>query len=81
MGDVAAAIRDAGHESATVVGHDWGGFVAWMFAMQRPETTDQLVIFNLPHPRGVQRELAFNRQQKQNSAYARRFQTERRICN
>ena len=76
VGDIAAVIRDAGHESATVVGHDWGGFVAWMFAMQQPEMTDQLVIFNLPHPRGVQRELVFNRRQKQNSAYARRFQAE-----
>ena len=76
VGDIAAMIRDAGHESATVVGHDWGGFAAWMFAMRQPEMTNQLVIFNLPHPRGVQRELAFNRRQKQNSAYARRFQAE-----
>ena len=44
--------------------------------MRQPEMTDQLVIFNLPHPQGVQRELAFNRRQKQNSAYARRFQAE-----
>ena len=76
VSDIAAVIRDAGHESATVAGHDWGGFVAWMFAMRQPAMTDQLVIFNLPHPRGLQRELAFNRQQKQNSAYARRFQAE-----
>ena len=76
VSDIATVIRDAGHESATVAGHDWGGFVAWMFAMRQPAMTDQLVIFNLPHPRGLQRELAFNREQKQNSAYARRFQAE-----
>ncbi len=76
IGDVAAVIEDTGHESATVIGHDWGGAVAWQFAMQRPEMTDQLVVFNFPHPRGLQRELALNDQQNQNSAYARRFQAE-----
>ena len=76
VGDVAAVIEDTGHESATVVGHDWGGAVAWQFAMRRPEMTDQLVVFNFPHPRGLQRELALNEQQNQNSAYARRFQAE-----
>ncbi len=76
IGDVAAVISDTGHESATVVGHDWGGVVAWIFAMQRPEMTDRLVVFNFPHPRGLQRELALNPQQNENSAYARRFQME-----
>ncbi len=76
VGDVAAVIEDTGHESATIIGHDWGGAVAWQFAMQRPEMTDQLVVFNFPHPRGLQRELALNEQQNQNSAYARRFQAE-----
>ena len=76
VGDVAAVIEDTGHESATVVGHDWGGVVAWTFAMQRPDMTDQLVVFNFPHPRGLRRELALNDQQRENSAYARRFQTE-----
>ena len=74
VGDVAAVIEDTGNESATVVGHDWGGVVAWTFAMRRPEMTDQLVVFNFPHPRGLQRELARNDQQKENSAYARDFQ-------
>ena len=74
VGDVAAVIEDTGNESATVVGHDWGGVVAWTFAMRRPDMTDQLVVFNFPHPRGLQRELAFNDQQKENSAYARTFQ-------
>ncbi len=76
VGDVAAVIADTGHESATVLGHDWGGFVAWAFAMQRPELTNALVVFNAPHPRALQRELATNDQQEENSAYARRFQME-----
>ena len=76
VGDVEAVIRHLGRDRATIVGHDWGGFVAWQFAMTRPHMTERLIVFNLPHPRGLMRELALNRQQKINSAYARRFQEE-----
>lgn len=74
VGDVAAVIRHAGEESATVVGHDWGGIVAWHLAFTVPDMVDRLVILNLPHPRGLARELATNPEQRENSAYARRFQ-------
>jgi pimeloyl-ACP methyl ester carboxylesterase len=74
VGDVAAVIRDAGAERATIVGHDWGGIVAWQFAFERPEMTERLVVLNLPHPRGMTRELARNPEQRENSGYARRFQ-------
>ena len=59
---------------AVIVGHDWGGLVAWRFAMKYPELTDRLIILNLPHPRGLMRELAHNPQQQKNSQYARNFQ-------
>jgi pimeloyl-ACP methyl ester carboxylesterase len=42
--------------------------------MQHPELTERLVVLNLPHPRGLSRELANNPEQQKNSAYARRFQ-------
>jgi len=74
VSDVAAVIRDAGEESATIVGHDWGGMVAWQVAFNLPDMTDNLVILNLPHPRGLIRELASNPEQRQNSGYARTFQ-------
>lgn len=48
--DVAALIREAGEESAHIVGHDWGGAVAWMLAIQCPERVRSLVVCNLPHP-------------------------------
>jgi len=73
-GDVEAVIRHFGQEKAIVVGHDWGGAVAWMFAMSHPEMTDRLVICNLPHPKGFMRELAHNEEQQKNSQYARNFQ-------
>lgn len=74
VGDVEAVIRHFGRPKAVVVGHDWGGAVAWSFAMARPEMTDRLVVLNLPHPNGFMRELAANPEQRRNSAYARRFQ-------
>jgi pimeloyl-ACP methyl ester carboxylesterase len=75
-GDVAAVIKHLGHSNAIVVGHDWGGVVAWQLAMNMPQLVERLVILNLPHPRGLSRELAHNPEQQRNSAYARRFQEE-----
>jgi pimeloyl-ACP methyl ester carboxylesterase len=74
VGDVAAVIRHLGRDKATIVGHDWGGVVAWQFAMNLPAMTERLVILNLPHPRGLFRELQTNPEQIRNSEYARVFQ-------
>jgi len=74
VGDVAAVIKSLGKEKAIIVGHDWGGLVAWQFALFMPQMTDRLIILNLPHPRGLNRELARNPQQQKNSQYARDFQ-------
>ncbi len=76
VGDVAAVVKHLGREKAIIVGHDWGGIVAWTFAMAFPDKTDKLIILNLPHPRGLNRELAHNPAQQAASAYARRFQQE-----
>ena len=73
VSDVIAVIRDTGATQATVVGHDWGGAVAWQVAFNAPEVVQNLVILNLPHPNGMARELANNPEQQRNSAYARRF--------
>lgn len=74
VGDVVAVVKHFNREKAVIVGHDWGGMVAWSFAMSHPEMTDRLVILNLPHPNGLRRELANNPQQQANSQYARNFQ-------
>ncbi len=76
VSDVAAVIKHLGKDKAIIVGHDWGGMVAWTFAMTMPDMTEKLIILNLPHPRGLSRELANNPQQQKNSAYARMFQQE-----
>lgn len=76
VADVAAVIEACGETKAIIVGHDWGGAVAWRFAMTRPEMTEKLIVLNLPHPRGLLRELAHNPEQQKSSAYAREFQRE-----
>lgn len=76
VGDVVAVIKSLGREKAIVVGHDWGGAVAWQVALNVPQVVDKLIIFNLPHPRGLNRELVNNPQQQANSQYARNFQQE-----
>ena len=74
VADVAAVIAAEGAESAIVVGHDWGGAVAWNVAMSRPDLVSHLIILNLPHPQGLAREIATNKTQQANSEYAFRFQ-------
>lgn len=73
IADVAAVIRHFGAEEANIVGHDWGGIVSWQFAFARPEMVKNLAILNLPHPNGMARELANNKEQQENSGYARAF--------
>ena len=48
VGDVAGLIGALGHESAHVVGHDWGGGLAWALAGNRPDLVRSLTILNAP---------------------------------
>ena len=74
VGDIQAVIASEERESAVVVGHDWGGAIAWNIAMTVPDAVDLLVILNLPHPAGLAREIANNPEQQKNSTYAFEFQ-------
>jgi pimeloyl-ACP methyl ester carboxylesterase len=76
VGDVIAVIKHLGKDKAIIVGHDWGGLVAWQLALNAPQYVDRLIILNLPHPRGIGRELAHNPKQQAASEYARNFQKE-----
>jgi epoxide hydrolase 4 len=76
VGDVIAVIKHFGKDKAIIVGHDWGGAVAWALALSAPQYVDRLIILNLPHPRGIMRELTHNPKQQAASAYARNFQKE-----
>ncbi len=50
LADVAALIDVSETESTVLVGHDWGGAIAWMFALQQIRPLERLVIMNVPHP-------------------------------
>jgi pimeloyl-ACP methyl ester carboxylesterase len=51
--DVAGVIRSLGETRAVVVGHDWGGLVAWTLAVLRPDQVDAVAVLAAPHPRRV----------------------------
>ncbi|HEX2465589.1 MAG TPA: alpha/beta hydrolase [Thermoanaerobaculia bacterium] len=73
LDDVAAVVRDLGGK-VTLVGHDWGGAIAWRFAMAHPESVERLIILNLTHPRGYAAVVANPTDaQRANTEYARRF--------
>ena len=74
VGDVEAVRKHFKKDRIILVGHDWGGWVAWSYAMAHPDQTDRLIVLNLPHPKGLLRELANNPKQQKNSQYARNFQ-------
>jgi pimeloyl-ACP methyl ester carboxylesterase len=60
--DVAGLIAHTGQQKAHVIGHDWGGAIAWAVAMRLPEVVDKLVVLNAPHPAVFFRELRVPRQ-------------------
>jgi pimeloyl-ACP methyl ester carboxylesterase len=52
--DIRGLIEGLGAGSADLVGHDWGGTIAWTTAMNHPEVVDRLAILNAAHPRRLQ---------------------------
>jgi epoxide hydrolase 4 len=49
--DITGLIHERGADSAFVVGHDWGGSIAWTMAMYHPEVVERLAILDAAHPR------------------------------
>jgi pimeloyl-ACP methyl ester carboxylesterase len=48
--DVASLIDADGRDKAAVVGHDWGGLVAWWAAIRHPGRVSRVAVLNAPHP-------------------------------
>jgi pimeloyl-ACP methyl ester carboxylesterase len=74
VADVDALIEAFGARDAGIVGHDWGGGIAWTFAMERPERTRRLAVLNCPHPAIFAQALRGNPRQLLRSWYMFFFQ-------
>lgn len=67
--DVMAVIRACGREKAIVVGHDWGGAIAWQLAIQHPEVVEKLIVCNMTHPTGYSKAALQLFRQNGNTSY------------
>jgi len=67
--DIRALAEHIGRKKFVLVAHDWGGGVAWPFAMRHPDYLDKLIIINAPHPFTFVRELRDNPAQRKASQY------------
>jgi pimeloyl-ACP methyl ester carboxylesterase len=59
----------------SLVGHDWGGAVAWAAALQRPSRVERLIIVNAPHPLVFQKSVVEDEEQRAASQYIRAFRS------
>ena len=73
VGDLVALADHFESTEFTLVGHDWGGAVAWMAALGLPGRVSRLVIVNAPHPLVFQRALFDDPDQRKASQYITRF--------
>ncbi|MGY1711493.1 alpha/beta fold hydrolase [Geodermatophilus sp. SYSU D00758] len=62
--DVAALVRALGEEDAVLVGHDWGGLVAWSVAALHPRSVRRLVVVSMAHPRRLRAALSDRAQRR-----------------
>ncbi len=73
-GDVRDVIHHFGQERAVIIGHDWGGVIAWVASLMLSDMVERLVILNAPHPRQMLRHLRSNFRQMARSWYILFFQ-------
>ena len=72
--DVAGVIRSLGEEDAVIVGHGWGGLVAWSTAVLEPDTVRAIAPVSMPHPRRLRAATLRRGDQRSAVRYALGFQ-------
>jgi epoxide hydrolase 4 len=72
--DVIGLLDAAGQEQAYLVGHDWGGIVAWWIAMHAPHRLKRMVVINAPHDAAMRQHLRRHPAQWLRSSYIGLFQ-------
>ncbi|MCW2724225.1 MAG: putative hydrolase [Frankiales bacterium] len=72
--DVAGMVRALGAREAHLVGHDWGGLLAWSVATLHPEVVRSLAVLSMPHPLRLRQALMRDPAQMRASAYIGFFQ-------
>jgi pimeloyl-ACP methyl ester carboxylesterase len=75
LGDLHGLLDHLGRERCILVGNDWGGYIAWVFASAYPARVERLIILNAPHPAIFLREQRSNPDQIEASQYERAFHT------
>jgi pimeloyl-ACP methyl ester carboxylesterase len=73
LGDVHALLRHFGRERCILVGNDWGGYIAWVFASAYPGRVERLIVLNAPHPAIHLREVRNSAAQIRASQYERDY--------
>ncbi len=77
VADVDALVRHLGEGPAHIVGHDWGGVLAWVLPLFHPEVCASVAVLNAPHPVAFRRALKTNPDQRRRSRYVFFFQLPR----
>ena len=72
--DIVAIVRALGRERTQVVGHDWGGAVAWTLAMRHADVVERVAILDAPHPAAFVEHLRRHPSQMLRSWYMAFFQ-------
>ena len=72
--DAIGIIRSLGHSKATIVGHGWGGIVAWTAAVLRPDAVRAIVSVGMPHPVRLRQATLRDPEQRKLSRYSIGFQ-------
>lgn len=73
-GFVDAAQAGGGHKDVTLIAHDWGGAIAWMFVMRKVRPLTRFIVMNLPHPKIMMDKIREGGPQRRRSWYVFFFQ-------